>query len=368
MPMSKQMRKMLIIVMIVFGLIFGWYAVRKIIFWWFLSHYEPPAVTVSASSAKTKTWQSFLSSVGTVTAINGVDISSEVAGAVKEIRFESGKTVNKGDVLITLDTSVEVAQLKDNESQLKLAQINYERDKTLAQKNVLSKASFDTTTAKLQQAQAGVEQTLAKINQKTIRAPFAGKLGIRQVDLGQYLAAGTNMVTLEALDPLYVRFNLPEQYLHEIFQGQPVDIIVNLTNQPLTIHGTVTAINSKVDQTTRNILAQATFSNANSQLYPGMFAAIKVWQRQQKNVITLPQSSISYSLHGDSVFIIKSDKKDSDGNPILHAYRQYVKVGERRGDEVVLLEGVKPGDQVVTSGQLKLQNGMHVEIDNNVEL
>ncbi len=365
--MSKQMIRMLVIVSIVFGLIFGWYGAKKALFFWFMSHYEAPAVTISASTATTKTWQSFLTSVGTLTAVNGVDISSETSGIVKEIRFESGQFVKKGDVLVLLDTGVEEAQLKDNVSQLKLAQINYDRSKALSKKSYLSQSDMDKNVAQLQEQQANVEATEARIKQKTVTAPFDGKIGIRQIDIGQYVSAGTSMVTLQSMDPLYVQFNLPEQYLPDLYLQQPIDITVNLSGGT-SIQGTLTAINSKVDQATRNILVQATIPNKDIHLYPGMFAAVKVWLLAQQNVVVLPQTSISYSLHGDSVFIIKAENKDKQNKLILHAYRQYVKVGERRKDEVVILEGINAGDQVVTSGQLKLQNGTHVVIDNSVGL
>lgn len=365
--MSPQMKKMLFRVGIVFGLIFAWYGAKKLIFFYFMSTYTPPPVTISASIATQKHWQSYLSSVGTLTAVNGVDISSEASGIVKEIRFESGQYVKKGDVLVLLDTNVEQAQLKDNQAQAKLAEINYNRNKTLLTKHAVSQAQLDTLSAQLQQAIAGVEQTEAKIQQKTIVAPFSGKIGIRTIDLGQYVSAGTAMVTLQTLDPLYVQFNLPEQYLTELYLQQPVKVNVNLAGGK-SIMGTINAINSKVDQTTRNILVQATIPNKDSQLYPGMFALVNVMQREQKNVITLPQTAISYSLHGDSVFIIKTEGKQKKGKPLLKAYRQYVTVGERRDAEVAILKGIQAGDQVVTSGQLKLQNGTPVEIDNSVEL
>lgn len=369
MQISPQMKKMLKIVGIVFGIIFGWFFIKKGLFLYFISHYEPPPVTISASTARSQPWQSYVTSVGTITAINGVEISAEVSGLVKEIHFQSGQLVNQGDVLVVLDNSVEQAQLKDNESKLKLAQINYDRDKTLLKKNVGSQAAADTSFAKLQEAEAGVEQIKAKIKQKTITAPFNGKIGIRLIDIGGYLSAGTAMVSLQSLDPLYVRFNLPEQYVPSLYLQQPVDVDVNLNVTSATnssIKGTITAINSKVDQSTRNILVQATIPNKNLQLYPGMFALVRIWLNDKKNVITLPQTAISYSLHGDSVFLIENKgKKDK---PDLYVNRKYVKVGERRGDLVVILDGIKAGDQVATSGQLKLQNETHVVIDNSVEL
>lgn len=367
MKLSPQMKKMLTIVGIVFGIIFGWYAVKKIFFLYYISHYEPPPVTISATTATAQNWQSYLTSVGTVTAINGVDISSEASGTVKEIHFVSGQFVNQGDLLVQLDTSVEQAQLSDNEARLKLSQINYDRDKTLLKKNVAAQSVVDTDFANLQQAQAGVDAVKARIQQKTITAPFSGKIGIRQINIGEYVPAGNAMVTLQTLDPLYVQFNLPEQYVPQLYLQQPVDVDVNLnSNTNHAIRGNITAINAKVDQSTRNILVQATIPNKSLQLYPGMFALVKIWLRQQNNVITLPQTAISYSLHGDSVFLIQNKGKKK--HPDLFVTRQYVKVGERRGDVVVIEHGLKAGDQVATSGQLKLQNDTHVVIDNSVEL
>lgn len=363
--MSRQMKRMLLIVGIVFGLLFGWYGLKRILFSFFISHYVPPAVTISATTATAKSWQSYVTSVGTLNAVNGVDLSPEISGIVKEIHFESGQFVKKGDVLILLDTSVEQAQLKDNQAQAKLAQLNYDRNKSLIVKNAVSQSELDRLAALNDEAIAGVEQTNARIQQKTITAPFDGKIGIRSINIGQYVSSGTTMVTLQSMDPLYVQFNLPEQYLPNIYLQQPIIVTFNLPNGK-TIQGTITAINSKVDQTTRNILVQGTLPNKDGQLYPGMFAQVQVMMRDNKNVITLPQTAISYSLHGDSVYIIKSEKVGR--HKVLKAYRQYVTVGERRGSEVAIEKGVQPGDQVVTSGQLKLQNGTHVEIDNSVEL
>jgi membrane fusion protein, multidrug efflux system len=367
--MTKQMKRMLVIVTIIFGIIFGIYGAKKLLFMYFMSHYEMPAVTISATTAKTKTWQSYLSAIGTLTAINGTDISSEAAGIITEIHFASGQFVNQGDVLIILDTEIEQAQLKNDQAKMKLAKINYERNQTLLKKNALSQSAFDTSLAELEEAQANLQVTQAKIKQKTIVAPFSGKIGIRQVSVGDYVAPGNAMVSLQSLDPLYVQFNLPEQNLPLLYLQQPIDISIYSNGKGSKVfHGVLTAINSKIEQATRNILVQATIPNKDLHLYPGMFAQVKVWLKAQNNIITLPQTAISYSLHGDSVFIINSDKKDKAGNPLFYVTRQYVKVGERRGDEVAILEGIKAGDQVVTSGQLKLQNNTHVVIDNTVEL
>ncbi len=366
--LSPQMQRMLVIVGSVFGLIFTVYLLKKVLFMVIMATYEPPAVTISSSVVSSQVWQTYITSVGTLTAVNGTDVSAEVSGIVGSIRFNSGQFVQQGDLLVELDSSVEQAQLKSDQAQLALAQINYDRSKALLKKNVTSQADYDTVSAKLQEARAAVEGTEARIKQKTITAPFAGKIGIRQINIGQYVSAGTTMVTLQSLNPLYVQFNLPEQYLSKLYINEAVTININNGSTSNVVKGIITAINSKVDQTTRNILVQATIPNENFQLYPGMFALVKVWLRAQDNVLTLPQTAISYSLHGDSVYIIKADEKSHKKHPPLHAYRQYVKVGGRRGDEVAIVDGVKAGDVVATSGQLKLQNGTHVVIDNSVEL
>jgi len=364
--LSPTMRKMLIYVGIFFAIIFGWYGVKKVFFFLYMLQYQPPAVTISATEVKATTWQSYLTAVGTLTAINGVDITAEAPGIVKEIRFTSGQYVQQGQTLALLDTNVEEAQLKDNQAKLKLAQIDYDRNKKLFQKNVVAQSTLDTSYAQLQQAEAGVELVQAKIKQKTITAPFSGKIGIRLVDIGQYISPGNAIVSLQSLSPLYVQFNLPEQYLPHLYLQQPVDVQVNFANGK-AVQGVVTAINSKVDQVTRNILVQATISNENLELYPGMYAFTKTWLKEQKNVMTVPETAISYSLHGDYVFLIKEQGKNKK-HPVLTVSRQYVKVGEHRDNQVAILEGLKPHDKIVTSGQLKLQNGSAVAINNSVEI
>ena len=364
--MSKPMMKMLIIVGIFFGLLFGWYGVKKLMFIWYMATYTPPAVTVSSTQAKSKVWQSYLTSVGSLTAINGVDLSSEVSGIVKEIRFTSGQFVKQGDIVLVMDTSIQDAALKDNMAKLQLSQLNYARDKKLFEKNVSSQAAVDTRYAELQESEAGVQSVQAQIKQKTITAPFDGKLGIRQVNLGQYISPGTTIVTLQSLNPLYVMANIPEQYLPQLHMGQRADVTVNF-GSGRTIEGKITAINSKVDQVTRNILVQATIPNDDLSLYPGMFAYVKLWLENEKKLIVVPQTAVSYSLSGDYIFIIKDESKKKDKS-LLRVYRQYVKVGERRGNEAGILDGLKEGDTIVTSGQLKLSNGTNVVIDNSVEL
>jgi len=363
--MTVAMTKMLKYVGIFFLIVFGWYGVKSVITYWFISHYQPPAVTVSAIYVQSKTWQSYLNAVGTLNAINGVDISSEAPGLIENIRFNSGQFANKNDVLIVMRSDVEQANLKSSKAKLALATINYDREKTLFTKKVSSQASLDTRYAELLQAQSAVESVQAQIQQKTIAAPFSGRLGIRLVNLGQYVSAGTPMVTLQSLNPLYVLFSLPEQYLASLYLGQDIEVTVNWGKGKI-VNGKITAVNSKVDQATRNILIQATIPNPAYELYPGMYGLVKVWLKTSNATIVVPQTAISYSLSGDYVFLIKNE--GSAKKPALHVYRQYVKVGERRGDEAAILEGLKDQDHIVTSGQLKLQNGTLVVIDNSVEI
>ncbi|MFZ2315427.1 MAG: efflux RND transporter periplasmic adaptor subunit [Gammaproteobacteria bacterium] len=360
------MNKMLKYVAIFFVIVFGWYGIKKAFFVAFMSQYTPPPVTISATYAKTQTWQSFINSVGTLHAVNGADLSTEVPGIIQDIHFVSGQQVKKGDVIISMRTNLEAASLKSYQAKLELAKMSYEREKTLFDKHVSSQSALDTRQAELLQAEAGVESAQAQIQQKTITAPFDGKLGIRQVDLGQYVPAGTNMISLQALSPLYVNFSLPEQYLADLYPGQKIEISANVKKDKV-MAGTITAINSKVDQTTRNIQIQATIPNEKLSLYPGMYGLVKIWLKDKKDTIVVPQTAVSYSLSGDYVFLIKNESKNKN-KPLLKAYRAYVKVGERRDNVVAISDGLKLGDQIVTSGQLKLQNGTHIIIDNSVEL
>jgi membrane fusion protein, multidrug efflux system len=360
------MSKMLLYVGIFFVIVFGWYGVKKLIFFWYMSRYQPPAATVSVTVATAKNWSSYLNAVGTLTAVNGVELSAEVPGIVQELRFNSGQFVRKGDVLLRMRSDLEQANLKSSQAKLTLATMNYDREKALFNKRVSSQSLLDTRYAELMQAQAAFETAQAQIKQKTIVAPFDGRLGIRQVDLGQYVSPGTSMVTLQSLSPLYVTFTLPEQYLADLFLGQEVEVSVNF-GAGKVVKGRITAINAKVEQSTRNVLVQATIPNEQYKLYPGMYGSVKIVLNEKKNSITLPQTAISYSLSGDYVFIVKDESKKKN-EPLLRVYRQYVKVGERRDNEVTLLDGLKPGDRVVSSGQLKLQNGATILVDENVDL
>lgn len=362
--MSKPMSRMLFYVGVFFALVFGWYGIKRIFITVMMANYKMPPITVSSVIVTEKNWRTYLEAVGTLSAVNGVELSTESPGIVRHIYINSGQQVKRGDLIIELDTSIQQAILKDRTAQLTLAKIDYQRDKTLHDRRVTSQASLDKSLAALQQAEAALDLINAEIKQKTITAPFDGRVGIRQVNLGQYVAPGTPMVTLQSLNPLYVDFHLPEQYVKTLYINQPIDLLINANQKPLP--GKITAINSKVDQVTRNMLVQATIPNTAQLLYPGMYALVRVWSPDTGRKVVIPQTAISYSLSGDYVFLIKND--GSKKKPDLRTYRQYIKVGERRGNDAVILSGLKSGDQIVSSGQLKLRNQASVVINNKLEL
>lgn len=365
--MFKRMMIVIIILLIIFGAIFGLKYQQITEGMAAFANYSPPPVTVSANKAKTQNWQPYLNSIGTLTAVNGVEVSTEVGGTIKEILFKSGEEVSQGQILIKIDDQVEQADLKRFEAQLKLAKINYERDRTLLAKRAIPQTTFDRSKATLEEAVASVESTKAVIAKKTIRAPFNGKIGIRMVDLGEYVSPGTPIATLQDTNPLYVDFNLPEQDFPKLAIDQTVEFTVEAHNKDV-FRGKLIAINSKVNEETRNLLVRASVSNEQDKLLPGMFANLRVLLPTTKPVITVPLTAITYSLYGDSVFLIKEEGKAEDGNPLLTVTRHYVKTGEERNGEVAVLSGLEAGAQVVTSGQLKLNNGTRIIINNDVEL
>lgn len=359
--MKKRMIIMLIGVAIVFGGVFGFDYVRSYFMGKFFANFQPPPAVINATKATEETWQPSLLAVGSLVAVKGVEVTTQVPGQVTDIYFHSGDHVEKGQPLLQLDARTDIQDLKNYQAQLTLAQLNYNRSAELYQKKAVSKSDLDTNQAQLEEAKALVQKTEVLIDEKKIEAPFAGKIGIRQVNIGQYLTAGTDIVSLQALNPLYVQFYLPEQELSKAKVGQDVTVTVDAFPGE-KFAGTVTAIDSKVDTGTRNILIQATIPNDQKQLLPGMFVTVNVLLPVQKNVVTVPQTAISYSLYGDSVYVIKQDGTDKDGKPILKAYREYIKIGERRDNEVAIESGIKAGQEIVTSGQLKLQDGMRVQI------
>ena len=326
--------------------------------------FQPPPDAVTTINAVEEKWPETLSAIGSVAAVQGVTISADLPGTVDRIGFEAGQWVREGEVLALLDTRQEQAQLAAAEAQRELAKLNFERMQGLLNENVVSRAEFDRATADQRQGDARVGEIQATIERKTIRAPFSGILGIRRVNLGQYLAAGTALVTLQSLNPIYVNFGVPQQAIAQMRAGRAVHVTVaDLTG--VDFNGRITAIDSEVDESTRNVQVQATFANADGKLRPGMFVQAEVNVGATSTIVSLPASSISYAPYGNSVFVV-TDMKNQSGKPYRGVRQQFVKLGAARGDQISILSGVKAGDEVVTSGVFKLRNGAAVLVNNKV--
>jgi membrane fusion protein (multidrug efflux system) len=308
-------------------------------------------------------WPSTLTAIGTVAAVHGVTVSADLPGVVERIAFESGQAVRAGDVLAVLDTRQERAQLAAAGAQQDLARLNYERMQGLLDEHVISKAEFDQATADHRQAEAKSGEIRAAIDRKTIRAPFSGILGLRRVNLGQYLSGGDPLVTLESLNPIYVNFGVPQQSAAAVRPGRVVHVTAQAADIDLT--GRVTAIDSVVDEKTRNVEIQASFANPDGRLRPGMFVQAEVVLGPEQKVIALPASAINYAPYGDSVYVV-TDLQDADGRAYKGVLQRFVTLGATRGDQVAVQSGVKPGDVVVTSGVFKLRNKAAVLVNNTV--
>jgi membrane fusion protein (multidrug efflux system) len=327
--------------------------------------FEPPPTAVTTDLAQRTEWQPTLESVGTVTAVNGVTVSTDLAGIVRQIAFESGSKVREGDLLVHLDTTQEEAQLHSAEAQRDFAAVSLKRDKDLVEKHAISQSDYDNADAVFRQNQASVDQFKALIARKTLRAPFDGVAGIRQVNLGQYLKEGDMVVTLQAFDPIYVNFSLPQQDLSKLIIGEPVQLRVDAFPDQI-FNGAITAINSLVDQATRNVQVQATFKNSDFRLRPGMFAKVSVILSERQNVVAIPATAIHYAPYGDSIFVV-SELKDPQGKEYKGVKEQFIKTGQSRGDMIAVVSGLKPGDEVVTSGVFRLKSGAHVKVNNQVK-
>ncbi|MFA6072085.1 MAG: efflux RND transporter periplasmic adaptor subunit [Janthinobacterium sp.] len=409
--MKKRLIIMGIALLIVFGGIIAFNLIKAFMIKRFFASYQPPAVSIASAVAKEVNWKPTITAVGNFVAINGVDVSSQASGNVVKIDFESGQFVDKDAPLITLDDSVDQSILKFNQSDLTLKTLGYKRQTDLFKRGATPISSVDEAKATLEQAQAKVEQTQAEINQKHIKAPFAGRLGIRQINLGQFISPGqTAIVSLQSLDPLYLEFYLPEQLYKKIHPEQTITFSLEEFPNAL-FEAKVSAINSKVDLNTHNVLVQGTLANCPSSalkdptksplvktqkepggnklivscntdlntknkthnyiFVPGMFAAIEIDQKPIPNTVIVPSTAISYSLYGNSVYIIEKDKegkKNADGTDLLIVNRVFVTTGDQRGNYTVIKKGVKAGQLVVSAGEIKLQNGTPVVINNSVKL
>ena len=328
--------------------------------------FAPPPTAISTVVAKQTSWQPTLDTIGSVVAINGVTVSTDLAGIVSQIAFESGAKVHAGDLLVHLDTSQEEAQLHQAEAQRDLAQVNLKRNTGLLASKTISQSDYDTSEATFRQMQATVDQYRAVIARKTLRAAFNGIVGIRQANLGQYLSTGDPVVTLQSFDPIYVNFSLPQQNLSKLAVGQTVELHADAFDNE-AFAGKINAINSLVDQTTRNVQVQATLSNPDAKLRPGMFVKVSVLMNESKEVIAIPATAIHYAPYGDSIFIVSDMKDPQSGKPYKGVREQFVKVGQARGDLVAIDSGLKPGEEVATSGVFRLRNSAPVVVNNQTK-
>jgi membrane fusion protein, multidrug efflux system len=365
--MLRRMAIMLVAVGVVFAAVFGFEAFRAKMIQKAITGLRNPPQTVSTIRATTQPWQDRLEAVGSTRSEKGADLSPQVAGIVKAIHFQSGENVDQGALLLELEDADDVAHLHALQALTALAQLNYDRDMRLIKTQAISQQTVDTDLATLQNNQAQVAQQQALVGYKSIRAPFAGRLGIRQVDLGQYIAPGTPIVTLQQLDPIFIDFYLPQQTLAQIKVGQAVTAKID-TYPDQTFNGQIAAINPLVNVETRNVLVRATFKNPDEKLRPGMFATVDIDVGTPTDRVTLPKTAIYYNSYGDIVYLVESGGKTAGGQQQSTARQVFVKTGQSRGDQVAVLDGVKPGEVVVTSGQNKLHNDSPVRINNEVAM
>lgn len=320
--------------------------------------------SVTSQMAAEEVWVPALKAIGSTDAVQGVTVSTDQPGIVTKINFESGQTVKEGDLLVQLDVTQEEAQLRSALAQQKLASLNLQRQQNLIKSRVSAQSELDTAQAEFDQATARVLEMKSLVDKKTIRAPFSGVLGIRAVNLGQYLQSGAAIAPLQALDPIYVNFWLPQQSLGEIAAGQTVHVKADGLPD-VKFEGKVNAVDAVVDEATRNVRVQATLPNPKGQLRPGMFVNAEVPQNAESRHIVLPATSIQYAPYGDTVYIVE-DMTDPKGQAFKGVRQQVVKIGESRGDRIAIVSGVKPGEEVVTSGVFKLRQGSAVSVNNSI--
>lgn len=357
--MKKQMIRMLCIVGGIFGIIFGYQAFKNIMMKKYMTKGANPAITVSSGQVFQKPWQKEITASGSLRAQQGVDVTPEIAGAVRKINFSPGKQVKKGSLLVQLNNSTELADLQALIAKLNLAQLTYDRNKAQFDIESISKQTLQNSEADLKNLQAQVLAQQALVDKKTIRAPFSGKLGISRVNPGQYINPGEPIVTLQTLDPLYVDFYLPQQEIKEVGIGRPITLTSD-SYPGESFSGKITTINPIVDVKTRNIQVEATLSNPKHKLLPGMFATVTLPVGKPVSRLTLPQTAVSFNPYGEIVYRIHKE------NNKLIATQRFVTVGEKEGDLLVIVKGLEENDVVVTTGQNKLKNGNEVIINNSL--
>ena len=378
------MIKRFIIAAIIVGLFLGGVGYFNLVFkpqmiGEFVKKMVPPPATVTAEAAKSESWVDRLHSIGTLIAIQGIDVAPQVGGIVAKYFFDSGQDVEKGAKLIQLDTSVEEADLKSNKAQLAEADADFGRQSTLVKRGSVSQAVLDQTVAKRDSAAAAVQRVEAIIAQKNISAPFAGRLGLRRMETGQYVSPGQALAWLQALDPIWIDFPVPEGDLGKFKVTSPIEITVDAYPGEV-FKGEVEALDARVSQDSRTLMVRGQFANSDHRLLPGMFANAAVLEGEPKDVVTVPRSALTYGLYGDSVWVVKEGSVPpptpadpgaavaATAEPQLITERRFVRVGPSQGDRVAIVEGVKAGEQVVTSGQLKLHPDAPIKIDNTQAL
>jgi len=363
--MIKPILIMAIAVALVLGAVFGWQRIGAAFGKKFMAAAAAAPQTVSTIVAATSDWQGYYQSTGTLRAVRGADLSAQAAGVVDQIAFESGNEVPAGKVLLRLKPNDDYAKLQQLQAAAELADQTYKRDQEQFAAQAISQANLDTDVSTQKSAHAQVSAQEALIEEKIVKAPFAGRLGIRQVDLGQYLTAGTAIVTLQALDPILIDFYLPQQALSQLKTGVSVSASID-TYPGQSFTGTVESINSKVDTGSRNVQVRASFHNPDRRMVPGMFASVRIEYGDKRNPVTLPQTAVTYNPYGDTVYVVEQNGLDDKGHPRLQVQQRFVKLGPTRGDQIAVESGVKPGETIVTAGQIKLRNGVPVAVNNDV--
>lgn len=363
---TKRMIIMLLIVAAIFGGIYAFQQFRNKMIQQAIKGQANPPQSVSTTVAQISTWQPSVEAVGNLRASNGTSLAAEVNGIVTAIHFDSGAMVRTGQLLLELNAAPLKAQLEQLKVAVRLAKQTYDRDLAQLKMQAVSQAAVDISAANLKSSLAQVTTQEAMIAQKNIRAPFSGQLGIRQVDLGQYLAPGTALVNLQKLDPMYLDFTVPQAQIDLIYVGESVTVQTNaFPNKTFT--GTISAIEPQVDISTRNLKVRASIANPKGELLPGLFATARVKRGDEKQYVTLPNSAITYNPYGSTLFIVKNEGKGADGKPKLVVEQRFVTTGVTRGDQVAIVSGLKVNEVVVTSGQLKLRNGTPVFINNSLQ-
>jgi len=365
-PLRRRMTIMLCGVFLLLGLIFGFNQFKNLMIRHFISSAGLPPATVSAMVVRATPWQPKLTSVGNVRAFRGVDLSTEMGGLVQTVPIKSGQDVKEGDLLIKLNDASDVAQLNSLKALADLAKVINERDRQQLAIQAISKNVFDTSRADARSKQAQVEQQIALVAKKNLKAPFSGRVGIVMINPGQYVNPGDKLLTLQTLDPIFVDFNLPQSNAEQVAVGQEITVTTDAFKDA-SFTGTITAVSPKVDTNTRNIQVEAQLANPDKKILPGMFANVNIKVGDEVNLLTLPQTAVTYNPYGSTVFIAKpTGKMDKQGNPMLEAQQVFVTTGFTRGDQVAILKGLEEGMTVVTSGQLKLKNGTPLIINNSV--